>query len=259
VVILPGAFGPGMPAKNLALSPSHCVYVDGVLIPVTHLVNGATILRDRQAAAMTYYHIELDRHDILLAEGLPTESYFDDGNRGALYHEIGRRWPARHLFAPVVTRGARLAAVRRHLHKVALSHGFFLSTTPKLRVVAAGQSVIPEFRAGRHGMQLRFTLPEPAREMLLLPEISAPAETDPEAEDWREFSLCVAELPGLDFGKGFFSRGPGDAGRWAGASAALGLSHPARKISLRLVAVAPVWRKSGMRKPVLARLLEQGF
>ncbi|MBD8909566.1 hypothetical protein MZTS_23445, partial [Methylorubrum zatmanii] len=28
-----------------------------------------------------YWHVELDRHDILLAEGLPAESYIDGGDR----------------------------------------------------------------------------------------------------------------------------------------------------------------------------------
>jgi serralysin len=30
---------------------------------------------------VTYYHIKLDRHDLLLAEGLPAESYLDTGDR----------------------------------------------------------------------------------------------------------------------------------------------------------------------------------
>jgi hypothetical protein len=34
-------------------------------------------------AAVDYYHVELDAHDIMLAEGLPAESYLNTGNRGA--------------------------------------------------------------------------------------------------------------------------------------------------------------------------------
>lgn len=45
VLIMPGAFGPGLPLRPLRLSPLHCVYADGVLIPATHLVNGAPIPR----------------------------------------------------------------------------------------------------------------------------------------------------------------------------------------------------------------------
>ena len=39
------AFGPGRPATDILLSPDHAVFVDGVLIPVRYLVNGATICR----------------------------------------------------------------------------------------------------------------------------------------------------------------------------------------------------------------------
>jgi hypothetical protein len=57
------------------------VFADGVLIPVKRLVNGATVAVDPRAS-VEYFHIELDRHDIVLAEGLPTESYLDTGDRG---------------------------------------------------------------------------------------------------------------------------------------------------------------------------------
>jgi hypothetical protein len=38
-----------------------------------------------------YVHVELDRHDILLAEGLPAESYLDTGNRAAFGTQGGVR------------------------------------------------------------------------------------------------------------------------------------------------------------------------
>ena len=58
------------------------MFVDGVLIPIRHLVNGRSI-REQPVEAVTYWHVELDRHDIMLAEGLPCESYLDTGNRAA--------------------------------------------------------------------------------------------------------------------------------------------------------------------------------
>ena len=77
-----GAFGDARPARDLRLSPDHAVFVDGVLVPVGRLVNGGSILRET-AGWITYWHLELDRHDVLLAEGLPCESYLDTGNRSA--------------------------------------------------------------------------------------------------------------------------------------------------------------------------------
>jgi hypothetical protein len=66
VRVRPGAFGPGRPARDLWLSPDHAVFFEGVLIPVKYLINGAAIAQvpvDR----VTYYHVELPRHDVILA------------------------------------------------------------------------------------------------------------------------------------------------------------------------------------------------
>ncbi|MCJ2080523.1 Hint domain-containing protein, partial [Methylobacterium sp. J-090] len=87
VRIRAGAFGHGLPTRDLLLSPGHPVLVgadadgqDGVLVPVMYLVNGTTIARTG-AKRVTYWHVELDAHDILLAEGLPAESFLDIGCR----------------------------------------------------------------------------------------------------------------------------------------------------------------------------------
>ncbi|MEJ0019381.1 MAG: Hint domain-containing protein [Acetobacteraceae bacterium] len=62
------------------LSPDHALYIDGALIPVRYLVNGRQIRRLTRKT-VTYWHVELDRHDVVLAEGLPVESYLDTGDR----------------------------------------------------------------------------------------------------------------------------------------------------------------------------------
>ena len=76
-----GAFGPRLPVRDLYLSPDHAVFAEGVLIPIKHLVNGTSIAQVA-VDTVTYYHVELARHDILMAEGLPAESYLDAGDRG---------------------------------------------------------------------------------------------------------------------------------------------------------------------------------
>jgi autotransporter passenger strand-loop-strand repeat protein len=80
VRISPHAFGPGMPARPLLLSPDHAVYAEGVLIPVKHLTNGRSI-RQITLSEVTYYHVELTEHAVILAEGLPAESYLDGADR----------------------------------------------------------------------------------------------------------------------------------------------------------------------------------
>jgi hypothetical protein len=82
VRIVAHAFGVGRPVRDLLLSPDHAVFIDGVLIPVRYLLNDATV-RQEKVASVSYWHVELSKHTVLLAEGLSTESYLDTGNRAA--------------------------------------------------------------------------------------------------------------------------------------------------------------------------------
>jgi collagen type I alpha len=75
-----GTFGPGLPQQDLFLSPDHAIYSDGVLVPIKHLINGRRIA-PVEAETVLYCHIELEKHDILLAEGMPAESFLDTGAR----------------------------------------------------------------------------------------------------------------------------------------------------------------------------------
>ena len=79
--IMRNALGQGLPARDLLVSPCHCMYLDGKLVPAGLLVNGRTIVRDTSLTEVEYFHIELDSHGILIAEGVETESYLDTGNR----------------------------------------------------------------------------------------------------------------------------------------------------------------------------------
>jgi hypothetical protein len=82
VRIRAGAFDENLPRRDLLVTAEHCLLADGHLIPARMLVNGGSVFVDRTIPVYTYYHVELERHGILLAEGLPTESYLDTGNRG---------------------------------------------------------------------------------------------------------------------------------------------------------------------------------
>ena len=53
---------------------------EGVLIPLKYLVNGSTVVQLARAHVI-YYHIELRRHDVILAEGLAAETYLESGDR----------------------------------------------------------------------------------------------------------------------------------------------------------------------------------
>jgi T5SS/PEP-CTERM-associated repeat protein len=119
-----GAFGVGMPARDLYLSPDHAVFVDGVLVPVKLLVNGTTV-RQVKRRRVVYHHIELDQHDVTLAEGLAVETYLDTGDQGnfdggtvvALHPNFSARtWEMRGC-AELVTTGVKLHQVRTGIAK----------------------------------------------------------------------------------------------------------------------------------------------
>ena len=77
------AFGPDRPAHDLLVSPGHAICVDilgELLVPAGALINGTTITQVA-VERVTYWHVELETHDILLAENLPAESYLEMGNR----------------------------------------------------------------------------------------------------------------------------------------------------------------------------------
>jgi Hint domain len=70
------ALGQGTPHRDLFLSRYHCLYLDGVLIPVEDLLNNSTIARfsaeDRQE--VEYFHFKLERHSVIYAEGAACET-----------------------------------------------------------------------------------------------------------------------------------------------------------------------------------------
>ncbi|MCA3416820.1 MAG: Hint domain-containing protein [Roseomonas sp.] len=83
ILISAGAIAPGMPARDLRVSPDHAMEIDGHLIPARHLVNGSSIVQEIWCKRVRYFHLELEAHGLLLSEGTWSESYLDDGNRHA--------------------------------------------------------------------------------------------------------------------------------------------------------------------------------
>jgi hypothetical protein len=120
VRIMHDALGAGVPHCDVLLSPDHALLVDDVLIPVRYLLNGTTIVQE-DVDQVDYWHIELDCHDVILAGGLPAESFLDTGNRmmfanaGAVisaHPEFGRWvWEGAGC-APLVVGGDKLAKAR---------------------------------------------------------------------------------------------------------------------------------------------------
>jgi T5SS/PEP-CTERM-associated repeat protein len=130
VRIAAGAFGAGMPRRDLLLSPDHAVFVENVLIPVKCLINGSTIVQ-LPVDSVSYYHVELAQHDVILAEGLPVESYLDTGDRSDFANGGGpvRLHPDFNVLAwealgcaRLVMTGPELDAARARIAAIAMHH-----------------------------------------------------------------------------------------------------------------------------------------
>ena len=84
VRIAAGAFGNGLPFKDLCVTADHGIFLDGHLITAGALVNGDTIralpLAERPVSTR-FYHVETENHEMILANGVAAETFVDAVSR----------------------------------------------------------------------------------------------------------------------------------------------------------------------------------
>jgi Hint domain len=73
------------PHRDLYLSPNHALLLDGVLIPAIYLVNGTSIVQAMPEGVedIEYFHIELETHEVIFAEGAAAETLLVMNDREA--------------------------------------------------------------------------------------------------------------------------------------------------------------------------------
>jgi autotransporter passenger strand-loop-strand repeat protein len=255
VRVAAGAFGADLPRRDLRLSPDHAVFMDGVLIPIRYLINDATI-RQEPADAVTYWHVELPAHGVLLAEGLAAESYLDTGNRSAfanggatamLHPDFALRVWAAESCARLVRDGAELVAARSVLLERAQALGHVLTRQPALRLRAGGRLLRPTIAGRVH----RFRLPAGATGIRLLSRGAAPAHVRDDSDDTRRLGVAVARivLDGKPIALTDGRLGPGwhdverdgsKAWRWTNGDAALALAG-GRSLDIEVAMTERYW------------------
>jgi len=265
-----GAFGDGLPRRDLRLSPDHAVYLPGppaALVPVHTLLNGVSVVQE-SVRSITYYHVELETaqretgqgetvHDVLLAEGLATESYLDTGNRAAfagggpalaLHPDFSRSvWQARGLAALHLT-GPEVVALRRRLLDRARGFGHARTEDPDLHVLADGARLPARVRS-----RLHLVVDAPAGLLRLASRTAVPALVRADDTDPRALGVAVARvtldgttlpLDDAAFEAGFYpierDAAAGAGWRWTDGDARLRLRRPGR-LAVSLAMTLPYW------------------
>jgi hypothetical protein len=203
------AFADNMPHSDLLVSPDHAIFVDGKLICARQLINGTTIRQEKNWTSVEYFHVELESHAILLAEGLPAESYLDTGNQGFfanagaplvlhpdLTDETG--YPTREAAscAPFVSDEGNVRPVWQRLSDRAVALGqpaprLETFTDADLHIVAKGRTLRPLY--GENGLYI-FALPKGATDVRVVSRAASPADTRPWLDDRRHLGVCVERI-----------------------------------------------------------------
>ena len=121
------------------------MFLQGVLIEARDLVNGVSIVQAERVDKVEYFHIELDSHDVIIAEGALSETFIDDHSRGMFHnaHEYRALYPdvaaaPAHYCAPRLYGGDQVEAARGHIARRA-----GVPYVPTERQIAAAQASVP--------------------------------------------------------------------------------------------------------------------
>jgi len=96
VRIARSALASNVPDADLYVTKWHALFIDGALVPVENLINDTTITlyEAREYEELEYFHIKLESHDVIYAEGAPCETLLHVDEGAVNFAEYFRRYGA---------------------------------------------------------------------------------------------------------------------------------------------------------------------
>ena len=276
-----GAMADGLPVRDLVVSPDHAIWIDGKLIPARMLVNGRSIVQDH-VDDVEYFHVGLDSHDLLLAEGIQVESFLDVN---AMLEAAGRGVVAlRQLaielppavavyeacgYAPLTLDAEQVEPVWKTLadrgRALFMAANDQMAAPPSARepldapfaILADGHAYHPALVQAADGASVfRCSLPRDVRSLTISSEAASPWSSRPWLDDRRQLGVAIScirilqegsgtELPlaGPAVGRGWHALETGAVDfRWTDGAATLHVPAGATGIEISVVAVASLDR-----------------
>ncbi|MCE2564537.1 Hint domain-containing protein [Komagataeibacter sp. FNDCF1] len=208
VRIVQDAIADGVPYRDMLITPEHSLLMDGMFVPARMLVNGRSIFYDHSITSYDYHHVETERHSVIMADGMLTESYLDTGNRRTFRQQgnvvsIGagpvRSW-ATDAAAPLAVAPAVVEPVYRQLEARAQAacHDSrtaqpVLTDDADLHLVADSGAVIRSMRQA-NGFAI-FMIPPGVQAVRILSRTSRPCDTiGPYHDDRRQLGVLIREI-----------------------------------------------------------------
>ncbi len=195
VIVRQSALADCVPQRDLYLTHGHALYLNGALIPVEHLVNHRSILWDEAARVVEYYHIELEDHGVLLADGAPAESYHDAGNRAGFHNARpgSAAGAARPTFAPVLHVGdiVETAWARLFARAGGAATGE-VTDAPDLHLVVDVERIEPQVLG--NGVYRFVVAGPPSDKLLLRSRCGVPSLLGQSRSDHRPLGVAIIQL-----------------------------------------------------------------
>lgn len=206
VRIVADAISDGIPTRDLLVTAEHCLFLDGSFVPVRMLVNERSISYDTTFSAYDYFHIEVEPHAIIVANGVLTESYLDTGHHVSFGSDTivalqppTKTW-ASDAAVPLDVSRAFVEPLFRQLERRAIEAGIELHHTqppvtndPDLHIVGDnGRILHPVRRAAGH---LMFMVPSTMKVARLVSRSSSPSDTvGPFVDDRRSLGVLIGKM-----------------------------------------------------------------